>query len=355
MAGLLVLLGCAQQPATTAATATAGQASATSARSSETAPTAPADDTVTLAFAGDIHFSGRLEPVLSRPDPLVAALRPVLGGADIAVVNLETAITSRGTPEPKQFHFRTSAQALTILADSGADVASMANNHGVDYGRQGLDDTLEARRHSPLPIIGIGENAEQAYAPAVIEVRGTSVAVLAASQIPDKTAEAWSADDDSAGIASALTSQRLVEAVTAARAANDVVVVFMHWGTDYTNCPNRAQRDLVEQVVAVGADVVVGTHAHEMQGAGWTGDGSAYVGYGLGNFVWWRSNTERSIATGVLTLTLDGRRTTSAEWTPMRIGDDGIPAQLTGADAQANLGRWDEVRDCADLLAAPPS
>ena len=77
MAGLLVLLGCAQQPATTPATATAGQASATSARSSETAPTAPADDTVTLAFAGDIHFSGRLEPVLSRPDPLVAALRPV--------------------------------------------------------------------------------------------------------------------------------------------------------------------------------------------------------------------------------------------------------------------------------------
>ncbi len=98
---------------------------------------------------------------------------------------------------------------------------------------------------------------------------------------------------------------------------------------------------------------MVGTHAHEMQGAGWTADGTAYVGYGLGNFVWWRSNTERSIATGALTLSLDGRRTTSAEWTPMRIGDNGIPAQLTGAAAEANLNRWDDARVCRPVGGAP--
>ncbi len=231
LAALLVLLGCGPQPASTSGPVPAtGEPSGQASEPSD--DPSPADGTLTLAFAGDIHFSGRLEPVLGHPDDLVAALRPVLAGADIAVVNLESAITTRGTPEPKQFHFRTPPEALRVLADSGVDVASMANNHGVDYGRQGLDDTLEARRNSPLPVVGIGENAEQAYAPAVVDVRGTSVAVLAASQIPDRTADAWSADDDSAGIATALTPGRLVDAVTAARADNDVVVVFMHWGTD---------------------------------------------------------------------------------------------------------------------------
>ena len=103
--------------------------------SPEGRPAAPAAPTsaVTLAFGGDVHFDGDLARLLDGDDGL-AELRPLLGSADVAVVNLETSITDRGAPEPKTYHFRTSPKALSTLAKAGVDVLSMANNHAVDYG-----------------------------------------------------------------------------------------------------------------------------------------------------------------------------------------------------------------------------
>lgn len=326
---------------------------------------------LTLAFAGDVHFSGRLEPLLtdgSDPSEALAALRPTLSAADVTVLNLEAAITERGAPEPKKFHFRVPTTALDALAGAGVDVVSMANNHGVDYGSDGLDDTLASVAGSPVDVVGIGADAAQAYAPALVDARGTDVAVLAATQVPDHTAAAWRADDDEPGVAVSFDPDRLVEAVAAAARRADVVVVYLHWGTENTGCPDVAQRSVTPRLVDAGADVVVGAHAHQLQGMGWlTTDAgnSAYVAYGLGNFVWWRSNNEVSVTTGVLTLTLpaptpdgnpvaDPGKVTAATWTPMRIADDGIPVARTGADATADLVEWNKIRDCADLSATPP-
>lgn len=322
---------------------------------------------LTLAFAGDVHFSGRLEPLLADaadPSLVLSALAPQLSQADVTVVNLEAAITGRGVPEPKQFHFRVPVTALDALAGAGVDVVSMANNHGVDYGRQGLDDTLAAIADSPVAVVGIGADAAQAFSPAVVEARGTSVAVLAATQVPDRTAAAWDAADG-AGVAVSRDPARLVSAVEASAAVADVVVVYLHWGTEGTGCPDVAQRSITPLLVDAGADVVVGGHAHQLQGMGWyttEAGSSAYVSYGLGNFVWWRSNDEPSVTTGVLTLALpppaasgvDPGAVTGASWAPMRIADDGVPVLRTGSNAEADLDGWDAVRDCTDLSATPP-
>ncbi len=372
--GALTLVAACAGPAATGPSATAEPstpaASAPAATPSAT-PTSTPVEPVTLAFAGDVHFSGRLEPLLadgSDPAQALASLRPVLSAADVTVLNLEAAITERGSKEPKKFHFRVPPTALDAVAAAGVDVVSMANNHGVDYGPDGLEDTLAAIGTSPVDVVGIGGDAAQAFAPALLDARGTTVAVLGATQVPDHTAAAWRADDDRPGVAVSRDPDRLVAAVGAASNQADVVVVFLHWGTDYTGCPDAAQRSITPRLVDAGADVVVGAHAHQLQGMGWyTTDAgnSAYVAYGLGNFVWWRSNDEVSITTGVLTLTLppptadgetvtDPGAVTAATWTPMRIGDDGIPVVRTGADAEADLASWDAIRDCADLSPAPP-
>lgn len=326
---------------------------------------------MTLAFAGDVHFSGRLEPLLadgSDPRQALAALRPTLSAADVTVLNLEAAVTERGAPEPKKFHFRVPTTALEALAGAGVDVVSLANNHGVDYGADGLDDTLAAIPGSPVDVVGIGADADQAFAPALVDARGTTVAVLGATQVPDHTAAAWKADDDP-GVAVSRDPDLLVAAVEAAQSEADVVVVYLHWGTDYSGCPDAAQQQVTPRLVDAGADVVVGAHAHQLQGMGWystDAGNSAYVAYGLGNFVWWRSNDEVSITTGVLTLTLgspspDGEAlaagpgaVTAATWTPMRIADDGVPVVRTGAEAAADLAEWDAIRDCTGLSATPP-
>lgn len=356
--GLLGTESAADDSAPTAPTTTT-QAARTSAPqptpSSTPTPTGPG--TITLAFAGDVHFAGRLEPLLADPANALAALAPHLSAADVTVVNLETAITEQGRPEPKQFHFRAPATALDALHAAGVDVVTMANNHGVDYGRQGLQDSLDAAAASPVPVVGIGEDADAAFAPAVLDVRGAKVAVIGATQVPDRTAAAWPAGDDEAGVAVALDPTRLVKAVEAARKAVDVVVVYLHWGTERQGCPDAAQRRVTPKLVAAGADVVVGTHAHRVLGSGWWSgeEGSAYVNYGLGNFVWWRSNGENAVTTGVLTVEVDGRRAAGASWLPMRIADDGIPAPVDADAAQGALADWEATRECTDLDGVPPA
>lgn len=331
--------------------AAVGLAAPGAATASETAPETAAGP-ITLAFGGDVHFEGHVAALLRSPETSLASLRPYFEPADIAMVNLETAITQRGTPAPKEYTFRTSPRALVALRNAGVDVVTMANNHAVDFGPDGLTDTLAARRASSLRVIGIGRNSTDAYTPAVFQVRGREVAVLAASQIGDWTWQQWSATRTRPGIASARPLNRLLTAVRTARARADVVVVYLHWGTERMACPDGAQQEAARALTAAGADVVVGAHAHVVQGAGWNGRG--YVAFGLGNFVWYSRASEASVSTGVLTLTVDGRRVTRARWTPLRVGPTGVPAAPTAATARRMLATYDAARRCAGLAAAPP-
>jgi poly-gamma-glutamate synthesis protein (capsule biosynthesis protein) len=141
--------------------------------------------------------------------------------------------------------------------------------------------------------------------------------------------------------------------VRSARRAADVVVVYLHWGTDYTECPDAAQRRTARALAAAGADVVVGGHAHRVQGAGWLG--RSYVAYGLGNFIWYRNQPAANGTSGVLTLTLDGRRVVGRRWTPLRIGPDGLPARPGGATAAGMLRNWHAARGCTGLQDRPPA
>jgi len=306
-------------------------------------------DRITLAFAGDVHFEGRVEIRLGQPATALGPVAATLSRADLAMVNLETAITRRGTPEPKEFTFRAPATALTALRAAGVDVASMANNHGVDFGFTGLADSLAAIRSSGFPVVGIGANGARAYEPWYATVRGHRVAFLGASQIQDRTLAAWTATSRSGGVASAY-SDLLVSAVRAARQRAEVVVVYVHWGEEGRECPLAVQRELAGRLSEAGADAIVGTHAHLLLGGGWLG--RTYVAYGLGNFLWWRDDAY-SNDTGVLTLTVRGRRVVAAALAPARIDPRGVPVPVVGTDAARILATWDRVRGCSGLSATP--
>ncbi|MEP7178846.1 MAG: CapA family protein, partial [Pseudonocardiales bacterium] len=250
-------------------------------------PTRPAGE-FTIAFAGDVHFADRVGTRLaSNPATVFAQAATGLAKADLTMVNLETAITTGGDQQAKSFTFRAPPTAFTALKDAGVDVATMANNHGADYGAAGLADTLAAIRQTRFPVVGIGRNAAAAYAPFTTTVNGTKIAILAATQVHDETLANFSAGPTSAGVANAF-SEQLLAGVRAAKAAGRLVVVYLHWGTEYDTCPNPEQRTLADQLAAAGASAVIGTHAHVLQGAGWRADGT-YVAYGLGNYLWWMS------------------------------------------------------------------
>ena len=150
---------------------------------------------------------------------------------------------------------------------------------------------------------------------------------------------AWAAGPDTPGVADAIDPRRLLREVRRADAEADVVVAYLHWGVQGERCPSADQRSLARRLVGAGADVVVGSHAHELQGDGRLGPG--YVAYGLGNFAWYSPGP-----TGVLTLTVQpprepaGRaRVTASRWWPATIGADGLAAPDSGAAAAASRDR----------------
>lgn len=325
-------------------------ASPASSPSAAPSPSGP-PPTITLAFAGDVHFTGKTAPLLNDPATAIGPFAKQLSAADLAVLNLETAVTTRGTPEPKEFHFRAPPSAYQALLKAGIDVASLGNNHALDYGRVGLADTLASAKAAGLPVIGAGRNEDEAYAPWVTTVKGVRIAILAMSQI-HTLAESWAPTATRSGVAMSHDRARAVQAVRDARKQADVVIVFMHWGVEGSNCPKGEMVSLAKALSGAGASMIVGTHAHVPLAGGYLG--STYVHYGLGNFVWYTGGSDRASSdTVVLTVTLTGPRVTSTAVTPGRITSTGQPVIATGSRLRTIQSRLAAAARCSGLSPSP--
>jgi poly-gamma-glutamate capsule biosynthesis protein CapA/YwtB (metallophosphatase superfamily) len=324
--------------------------SASASPSASPSPSGP-PPTITLAFAGDVHFTGKTASLLDNPATAVGPFAKQLSAADLAVVNLETAITTRGTPEPKEFHFRAPPTAYQALKLAGIDVASLGNNHALDYGRVGLTDSLDAARAAGFPVIGAGHDEAEAYAPWVTTVKGVRIAILAMSQI-HTLAESWAPTATRSGVAMSHDQARAVQAVREAKAKADVVIVFMHWGVEGSNCPKAEMASLAHALADAGATMIIGTHAHVPLAGGYMG--STYVHYGLGNFVWYTGGSDRpSSDTVVLTVTLTGTRISSTSVLPGIVTASGQPAPATGTRLAAVSSRLAAAARCSGLAASP--
>jgi poly-gamma-glutamate synthesis protein (capsule biosynthesis protein) len=185
-----------------------------------------------------------------------------------------------------------------------------------------------------------------------VRIHGTDIAVLAADSSPREGSNpTWAAGPRSAGIAAAHSPRpaALLHAVRAAARANDVVVVYLHWGTELRSCPDPLQHALARALARAGADVVVGSHAHVLLGSGWLGD--TYVDYGLGNFLWYHDHQP---VTGVLRVTIRDGKVVGDGWTPARIQPDGRPMPLPASGRPAATAAWRGLRTCTGLAALRP-
>jgi poly-gamma-glutamate capsule biosynthesis protein CapA/YwtB (metallophosphatase superfamily) len=305
---------------------------------------------VTLAFGGDSSFQNQTAAVVSSPSTVLSAIAPVLSGADLAMVNLETALGKGGTPQAKKFTFQVPEQAVDALKAAGVDAVTMANNHGMDYGPAGMADTLRIKQSTGFPILGVGADENEAYAPLITKVKGQRIGILAASDVFDDNLRAsWLAGPGKAGLASAEEDHRdrLLQAVKDARGKVDTLVVYLHMGTEKEFCPNPRQKELAQMLTDAGVDIVVGSHTHRVQGAGYLGD--HFVAYGMGNFIF-KANSPEGAATGVLVVTATGRTINGYEWKPAVIRNS-IPFPLTGQAATAAQGTMDQRQACAGLSA----
>ncbi len=319
-------------------------------------PTPAAAEEITLAFAGDLHFHDRTRRLLNTPETAVGPFSEQLRAADFAMVNLETAITERGTEEPKRYHFRAPTTAYAAIQAAGIDLVSVANNHALDYGQVGLLDTIDSAAAAIMPIVGAGRTADEAYTPYLTTVKGVKLAVIGLSQVWELS-PTWKATDTRPGLAMAFDTSRSADAVRAARAVADVVIVYLHWGIESQTCPSADQKKIATILADAGADIVLGTHAHVLLADGFMGN--TYIHYGLGNFVW--HSDFRGTDSGLLQMTVRPRNTGSKVASHKFIpgvtssATGGVPRPATAAELPAIQARLAAAHKCSGLAQKPTS
>ena len=196
--------------------------------------------------------------------------------------------------------------------------------------------------------MGIGTSAAAAWAPYVRTINGVRFAVVGVSQVAE-LASSWVATPSRPGEANAIDLPRTLAAVRAARRLAPIVIVFMHWGTEGQACPDQAQLALAPKLAAAGASIIIGAHAHMLQGSGWLGH--TFIAYGLGNFLWWERSY--STATGVLELTIHPHAPLTARFIPAVVSGTGQPLADPGAAARRAAARYASLRACAQLAPRP--
>jgi poly-gamma-glutamate synthesis protein (capsule biosynthesis protein) len=182
----------------------------------------------------------------------------------------------------KTYTFKSPPESTGLLTAAGIDGVALGNNHLLDYGPPGLFRTLELLDEAGVGRAGVGENQLEAYAPMMFEAAGRRIAVLSFSRILSQPS--WAADTDRPGIASAYEAwiPETVAAIERAGDQADLVAVMIHWGIELNFCPESYQREVAVAWVEAGADLVVGSHPHVLQGVEQIGD--AWVVYSTGNF-----------------------------------------------------------------------
>lgn len=267
--------------------------------------------TVTMAFGGDVCFhdayanmqslqkrGGKIESSISAE--LLAEMRQ----ADILMLNNEFTYSKRGTPlQEKAFTFRSDPANVELLHEMGVDIVSVANNHVYDYGEDALFDTLDTLKNAGIPYVGAGRNLDEASAPFYYEINGRTIAYISATQVErNDNPDTRGATEVTAGTFRCFTKEefnRLLEAVRSADQKADLTVVYIHWGTENTDELHWAQEWQAPELVAAGADLIVGDHPHCLQAIDYI-DGVP-VFYSLGNF-WFNSKT---LDTGLLKVVFD--------------------------------------------------
>ena len=303
-------------------------------------PTVTSTGEVTLAAVGDLMLGRSVgEQILEKgPEVVFGGVQAALAAADLRVGNLECALTDTGAPEPgKTFTLKAPAEAAAALQAGGFDLVSLANNHALDYGLEGLQEAQKLLGGQGIAAIGAGKDYGAAHAPVILERNGLRLAFLGYVNVPEERdgfdPRAWTATTDHFGVAWA-NSQEMAVDIRKARTEADVVIVLLHSGFEigeYMSTLSGDQREAAHAAIDAGAAVVIGSHPHQLEAIELYHGG--LIAYSLGNFVFddYRGIANASI---ILQVRLDRNGFQGYTYVPVLI-DNGLPHVIPNEQVSA--------------------
>ena len=269
----------------------------------------PADpgETVKLVFVGDINLGrGVGESVVQKGkgdyNYIFTNVASYLGSFDLTIGNLESIISDKGTNTKANYgvSLRAVPEAIKGLTGAGFDIVSVANNHTGDYNLEGMTDSFARIEGAGIKISGGGSNRTEARSPVINDIKGVRIACLSYTSVGmymdsyymgTRPVDDWIATAENPGIAWAHNSRfdelgnldDMADDIKKADMLADVVVVMIHFGTEYEKVSNDFQKLTAHAAIDAGADLVIGHHPHVTQETEMYNGG--YIAYSLGNFV----------------------------------------------------------------------
>lgn len=234
---------------------------------------------------GPIPRGVGLDYVWGDAGPTLAAARP-----DWGIVNLETAITDDGKPAPKGINYRMSVRNAQGLRGLGIDCCVLANNHVLDWGPEGLADTLDTLHALPMATAGAGRNAGEAAAPAILAGNGASRLMVFGLACRDSgVPRSWAAEDDGPGVSllkglDEAAVSAIKTRVAAVKQVGDIAVASIHWGGNWGYDVPLSHRRFAQALIdETGVDLVHGHSSHHVKG--WELHNGKLILYGCGDLI----------------------------------------------------------------------
>lgn len=246
---------------------------------------------VNIVVTGDVMLGRGVGSVIKSNSNIFGDLKPIFKQSDLVVVNLESPFTYSSKNFKKAVPLKANPAYARILKVNNVNAVALANNHIMDYGPQGLTDTLKTLDKYNITHIGAGENLQDALQPAYFTINGKTVAIINFMDLTTfqefSKSELPPATDNSPGFAPA--NWKLVKnSINTAKNHADIVIVFFHYGNEYSFTPTKYQTELSRECIDEGADIVVGSHPHVPQSIEYYK--GKLIFYSLGNCVFDQKN-----------------------------------------------------------------
>ena len=243
---------------------------------------------VTLARRATGPIAQPVEPTYIWGDALAELDR---ARPDARIINLETAVTTSDDAWPgKEIHYRMHPENIACLSSAGIDCCVLANNHVLDWGYRGLAETLRTLHEARIVTAGAGRHAAEAASPAILETANNArVLVFAFGMDSAGVSSGWAARADKAGVnvlrdLSAGTAEAVAQQIAGFRREGDIVVVSVHWGSNWGYEIGRAERSFAHRLVDhAHVNLVHGHSSHHPKGIEIYR--SAAILYGCGDFI----------------------------------------------------------------------
>lgn len=282
-----------------------------------------AEGKITLIFTGDNLISPRIISQIEKYGenyPYEKVAQYLQG--DVVFGNLEAPITNhsettRGKSRAsikagKNFVFKIPPRYSQIFKNAGFNVFSLANNHTMDFGEKGLEETLQELEKIGINYVGAGRNKEEASKPLILEYEDCKIGFLAYSMIVPVT---FAATNSSAGINAHPRNftRRMQEEISQLKSEVDIVIISFHWGIEGHYYPTAYQKEIAHKAIEAGADIIVGHHPHRIQGVEIYKGG--VIAYSLGNFLF--AGKSPRIESFILKIEIFKKKITTVELLPI--------------------------------------